>query len=89
MSAAFLTVAQIWVIGLLFVVVVVLVRGRSPAHQVLSLEMVSLLLVAMLVLFSFERGTPYALNAALVLGLLGFVSTLRLARNLREEDRDP
>lgn len=87
MSSAFLTAGQIWLIGLLFVVGVLIVRGRSSAQRVLALDTASLLLIGVLVLFSFERGSPYVLDAALVLGLLGFVSTLRLARNLREEDQ--
>lgn len=87
MNPAFLTVAQIWLIGLLFVVGGLIVRGRSSAQRVLALDTASLLLIAVLMLFSFERRSSYVLDAALVLGLLGFVSTLRLGRNLREEDR--
>lgn len=59
-------------------------RSRSLAVRVLALDTVVLLLMSLLVVFSYREQVPYFLDAALVLALLGFIGTLAAARFLRE-----
>ena len=73
-------VAMIWMAGLLSVGVVVVVRASSAITRVLALDMVSLLLVALLILYSDTQQVTYYLDAALVLALLSFAATVAAAR---------
>lgn len=60
--------------------VVLVVRRRSPADRILALDVLTLLLIAFLVLFSGSQGSSYLLDAALVLALLSFLSTFAAAK---------
>jgi multisubunit Na+/H+ antiporter MnhF subunit len=55
---------------------------RSPAtmDRVLALDTASFILIALLALFGHATGSPYYLDAALVLALLSFVVTIAAAR---------
>lgn len=55
-------------------------RARSITARILAIDTTALLVIALLVLFSYWQGVPYYLDAALVLALLGFVGTLAAAR---------
>lgn len=59
-------------------------RSPSLAVRVLALDTVVLLLIGLLLVFSYREEVPYFLDAALVLALLGFIGTLAAARFLRE-----
>jgi multicomponent Na+:H+ antiporter subunit F len=48
--------------------------------RILGLDVLTLLLVAFLILYSDANETPYYLDAALALALLSFISTLASAR---------
>lgn len=56
------------------------VRGPSIAARILAIDTAALLVIALLVLFTYWQRVPYYLDAALVLALLGFVGTLAAAR---------
>ncbi len=65
---------------LLVVSVLAVIRMRSTAARILALDTLTLILVALLVLFVDAFRTPYFLDAALVLSLLAFLGTLAAAR---------
>ncbi len=73
-------VAALWMTALLVVSVVLVIRARSSLSRILALDMLILILVALLVLFSAVNGVPYYLDAALVLALLSVVATIAAAR---------
>jgi multisubunit Na+/H+ antiporter MnhF subunit len=73
-------IASIWMAIMISVAVIVVIRAPSALVRVLALDMVTLLLVSMLVLYSDSRRVPYYLDAALVLALLSAASTIAAAR---------
>ena len=72
--------AFVWITVLLVVSAAAVVRLRSTARRILALDMLTLILVALLVLYSDSQQSPYYMDAALVLSLLAFVATLALGR---------
>jgi multicomponent Na+:H+ antiporter subunit F len=72
--------AFVWMTVLLVVSAAAVVMLRSTARRVLALDMLTLILVALLVLYSESQRSPYYMDAALVLSLLAFVATLALGR---------
>jgi multicomponent Na+:H+ antiporter subunit F len=73
-------VAAVWMTGLLAAGVVLVIRARSTMVRILALDTVSLVLIAVLILLAAARHTPYYLDAALILALLSFASTIATAR---------
>ena len=69
-----------WMTVLLVVGVGAVIRLRSTASRILALDMTTLILVALLVLYADANRSSYYLDAALVLALLAFVGTLALSR---------
>jgi multicomponent Na+:H+ antiporter subunit F len=72
--------AFVWMTVLLVVSAAAVIRLRSTASRILALDMLTLILVALLVLYADANRTSYYLDAALVLSLLAFVATLALSR---------
>lgn len=72
--------AFVWMTLLLVVSAVAVIRLRSTTSRILALDMLTLILVALLVLYADWQRSPYYLDAALILALLAFVATLVLAR---------
>ena len=72
--------AFVWMTALLVVSAAAVIRLRSTASRILALDMLTLILVALLVLYADANRTSYYLDAALVLSLLAFVATLALSR---------
>ena len=72
--------ASAWMTVLLVTSVAAVIRLRSTAGRILALDMLSLILVALLVLYADANRSSYYMDAALVLSLLAFVATLVLAR---------
>jgi multicomponent Na+:H+ antiporter subunit F len=72
--------AFVWMTVLLVVSAAAVIRLRSTASRILALDMLTLILVALLVLYADATRTPYYLDAALVLSLLAFVATFVLSR---------
>jgi multisubunit Na+/H+ antiporter MnhF subunit len=69
-----------WMTVLLVVSAAAVIRLRSTAGRVLALDMLTLILVAFLVLYSVANRSSYYMDAAVVLSLLAFMATLILAR---------
>jgi multicomponent Na+:H+ antiporter subunit F len=69
-----------WMTVLLVVSMAAVIRLRSTAGRILALDMLTLILVALLILYADANRSPYYTDAALVLSLLAFVATLVLAR---------
>jgi multicomponent Na+:H+ antiporter subunit F len=72
--------AIVWMSILLVVSAAAVIRLRSTAGRILALDTLTLILVALLVLYAAANRSPYYMDAALVLSLLAFVGTLVLAR---------
>ncbi len=72
--------AAAWMTGLLAVSVAAVIKVRSTAGRILALDMLTLILVALLVLYADANRSPYYLDAALILALLAFIGTLVAAR---------
>jgi multicomponent Na+:H+ antiporter subunit F len=76
-----------WLTVLLGVSVVSIARARTTAERLVALDTAVLMLIGLLGLVAAETRRPYALDAALVLALLSFVSTVAASRYLG--DRRP
>lgn len=63
-----------------------LLRGPTVADRVLALDTVYILVVALVVLLGLRDGSKLLFEAALLIALLGFVSTVALARYLSRGD---
>ena len=73
-------VAAVWMTGLLAVSVAAVIATRSTAGRILALDTVTLVLVALLVLYADATRTPFYMDAALILALLAFLGTVAAAR---------
>ena len=73
-------IAFIWMTVLLGVTVVLLIRARSANVRVLALDQLTLILVGLLVLYAAANREQYYMDAALILSLVSFVSTLAASR---------
>ena len=72
--------AAAWMTVLLAVAVVAVIRVSETAGRILALDVLTLILVALLVLYGDANRSAYYLDAALILSLLAFVGTLAAAR---------
>jgi multicomponent K+:H+ antiporter subunit F len=59
-----------------------LLRGPTPVDRVLALDTLYINVLALVVLLGIARHTSSLFEAALILAMLGFVSTVALARYL-------
>ncbi len=78
-------VALVWMLVLLLATVVIVIRGDSTLTRVLALDALTLILIAVLILYSTTTGRSYYLDAALMLALLSFMSTVVIARYYSEQ----
>lgn len=69
-----------WMSVLLVVSLIAVIRLSSTAARILALDTITLILVALLVLFTDANRTSHYLDAALILALLAFVATVAAAR---------
>ncbi len=72
--------AMIWMIALFGVCVIMVVRATSSLVRVLALDTLTLVLVALLIVYSVTTKTSYYLDAAVVLALISFISVIAAAR---------
>lgn len=63
-----------------------LLRGPTPPDRVLALDTMYMNLVALVVLLGLRWASQLVFEAALLIALLGFVSTVALARFLTRGD---
>ena len=66
--------------GLLGIAVVLVIRARSALRRILALDVLTLILIALLILYADASQTAYYLDAALALALLSFIATLAAVR---------
>lgn len=74
--------ATVWMTVLLAAIVIFATRERSRAIRLLATDAITLVLVAVLVLFSAAVGQPYYMDAAIALALMSFIGTVIAARRL-------
>jgi len=77
-------IAVVWMTALLTTTIVYLVRTRSLAVRILLLDTITLLLVALLILYADAQEQAFYLDAALALSLLSFIGTIAAARYLTD-----
>ena len=73
-------IATLWIAVLVLPCGYLVLRARSMASRIVALDMLVLLVIALLVLWSDAEEVPYFLDAALLLSLLAFMGTLAAAR---------
>lgn len=73
-------VALVWLVALFSSLVVMTARAKSGLVRVLLLDTLTLVTVALLVIYSVTTDTSYYLDAALVLSLISFISVIAAAR---------
>lgn len=72
--------AMIWMTWLLAAVVIFAIKAPSNAVRILALDAMTLVLVAVLVLFAASRQEQYYMDAALALALVSFVASVAASR---------
>lgn len=90
MSPSYLSLALVFAIGAVGLAMLLcgwrLLRGPSAADRVLALDTLYVNVVAFVVLLGIRQGTGLYFEAALLIALLGFVSTVALGRYLQRGD---
>lgn len=80
MHATVFYLAMVWMTGLLIITSVLVIRGRSAMERILALDVLTLILIALLILYADATSTSYYVDAALALTLLSFIATLAASR---------
>jgi len=80
MLELYLDLASLLVLVLLVSVLVRLVRGPTAVDRLLAGELTATLLTFLLALVGLRHGSEFYMDAALLVALLGFISTLAIAR---------
>jgi multicomponent Na+:H+ antiporter subunit F len=75
--------AIVWLALLIGVTIVLVIRARSITVRLLAADLLTLLLVALLVVFAQHERSAYYFDAALILALLTFVGTVAAGRYYR------
>lgn len=73
-------IALLWLVILFSVLVIITARAKSGLVRVLTLDTLTLVTVALLVIYSVTTDTSYYLDGALVLALISFISVIAAAR---------
>ena len=73
-------IAMIWMVALFAVCVIMIVRAKSSLVRVLALDTLTLVLVALLVVYSITTKSSFYLDSAIVLALISFISVIAAAR---------
>jgi multicomponent Na+:H+ antiporter subunit F len=76
--------ALAWMTIILSVCIFEVVRAKSVLGRVLALDTVTLVLIAVLVLYATTEDATYFIDAALVLALVSFLGTVAAARYASE-----
>ncbi len=83
-----LAICALFLIGALVAAAWRLITGPSLADRVVALDLITMLLVAFLVVFTLASGVRAYIYAAIALALIGFLATVAFARYI-ERTRDP
>jgi multicomponent Na+:H+ antiporter subunit F len=62
------------------------IRGPTTPDQVVALDTIGTTVVAIAVLFAIDSGSGFFVDVALVLAIIGFISTITVARYVTEGD---
>jgi multicomponent Na+:H+ antiporter subunit F len=81
-STLLVTIAAIWMTILMAMMVLFALQVESTVVRLLAVDAMTLVLVAVLVLYSVASGQSYYLDAALALALVSFVGTVAAARRI-------
>ena len=77
--------AAVWMTVLLVITVILSIRAQTNAIRILVVDALSLVLVALLALYSALNQQPYYLDAAIALALFSFIGTVVAARRLARD----
>lgn len=90
MTPSFISLALMFAMGAVGLAMLLcgwrLVRGPTLPDRVLALDTLCVNVVAFVVLLGIQQGTGLYFEAALLIALLGFVSTVALGRYLQRGD---
>lgn len=75
--------ALVWLTLLLLVTIVLVIRAKSMMVRLLAADLLTLILVAVLVIYAQHEGAAYYLDAALILALLSFIGVTAAGRYYR------
>lgn len=78
--------AMVWMSGLLCVCIGMVIRTNSSVVRILGFDALTLIVIALLILYSTTTESSYYLDAALMLALVSFVSTVVAARYYSERE---
>ncbi|MEL6264742.1 MAG: cation:proton antiporter [Pseudomonadota bacterium] len=81
--------AGLFVIAGVLITVWRLVKGPTLADRVVALDLLSVLLMALLVIFAVAVEVPAYLDAALALSLVSFLATVAFARYIERRNPRP
>ncbi|MDQ3654968.1 MAG: monovalent cation/H+ antiporter complex subunit F [Chloroflexota bacterium] len=76
--------AMIWMASLLCICIGMVIRTHSAIVRILAFDALTLVIIALLILYSTTTESSYYLDAALMLALVSFVSTIVAARYYSE-----
>ena len=82
MHLAVVTGATIWMTLLMAAIVVFATKAQANSVRILAIDALTLILVALLVLYSVASQQSYFMDAALALALVSFIGTVAAARRL-------
>ena len=80
MSDVVFYIAMVWMVALFSICVVMVAKSKSGFVRVLSLDALTLVLVALLVIYSTTTDSSFYMDAALVLALISFISVVATVR---------
>lgn len=81
-------ITGVFVVVALLAAIYRLLRGPSLADRVVALDMLTMLLVVFLVIFSISSGERAYIFAAIALALIGFLATVAFARFIERTHGD-
>jgi multisubunit Na+/H+ antiporter MnhF subunit len=79
-------IALVWMLVLLVATLLVVIRADGTLTRLLALDTLTLVLIALLILYSSTTGRSYYLDVAIMLALLSFMSTVAVARYYIEDE---
>ncbi|TGC07908.1 cation:proton antiporter [Methanolobus halotolerans] len=61
-----------------------IIKGPTIPDRVVALDAMTVVIVVMLAIYSFDRGSAFFMDVALVLSIIAFVGTVTIAKYLDE-----
>lgn len=76
--------AMVFLSGLIPFALAVFIRAKTLVDKVVALETVVFIVTAVLILNAFHSGSSVYIDAALILAVFGFLSTVAISKYLEE-----